>query len=215
MNNLHGWIEDKQFITAVYRKYAPEYISTIKPVHEEYIQKIRQQITPDDVYPGIMTESMKSDPRLESFERYIADCAWDILNQQGYNMDYFYTLVQQLWGQYHPRTSSMEPHSHGDSSFLVGLYFIDVPEDSSKINFHDPRPAKIHTGLPLRQIDSLTYANDIISYTPRPGDLVITNSWLSHSFLRNRSQLPFNFLHFNIGVIRADSIEPPDTAIVV
>ena len=41
------------------------------------------------------------------------------------------------------------------------------------------------------------------------GDLFITNSWLPHSFTRNQSEQPFEFIHFNIYCEFKPQCKPP------
>jgi hypothetical protein len=49
---------------------------------------------------------------------------------------------------------------------------------------------------------------------PEPGDLIFSNAWLEHSFTRNRSNLPFNFIHININILMKDVTQTPSTNIV-
>jgi len=148
-----------------------------------------------------MTELLSADERIESFVQYVSDISWEILNYQGYNMDLFYTDASEMWGQYHPFSSNMEQHTHGGGVQLCGFYFLETPVNSSKLFIHDPRSAKVQIGLPERQSTDLTPAHSLINYTPEPGDLIFTNSWLSHSFSRNASHLPYSFIHINVRVI--------------
>lgn len=215
MNTLIKWNEDKHFHTSVYSASRSEFLSSVKPVFEEYINTARKDKNAEDVYPSIMTTVMNLDPRLEVFSKYIADVSWDVLDSQGYNVDSYYTYIQSMWGQSHPKTSNMEQHTHGENSQLVGFYFIDVPEDSSQVFFYDPRVVKTHAGLSIKKSDTLSSAHDSVYYVPKPGDLYITNSWLAHSFTRNKSVKPFNFLHINIGVISTDYIETKSYPVVV
>jgi len=215
MNTLTDWNEDFHFTTSIYSAHRPEFISDIKPIFDEYVNVLKKDKDVNDVYPGIMTHLMNDDTRVEMLSRYVADVAWDILDNQGYNVDNFYTYIQSMWGQYHPRTSNMEQHSHGESSQLVGFYFIDVPNDSSQAYFYDPRAVKTHAGLPIKNADKLMTSHDSVYYVPKAGDIIITNSWLAHSFTRNKNIMPFNFLHFNIGVVAADMIEEADRPIIV
>lgn len=214
MNTLIKWNEDRHFYSSIYSASRPEFFLTVKSIFEEYIDTASKYKNVEDVYPSIMTEVMHLDPRLEVFCKYVADVSWDILDSQGYNVDSYYTYIQSMWGQSHPRTSNMEQHSHGNSR-LVGFYFIDVPEDSSRLCFYDPRILKTYTGLSLKGTDIYTPALSSIFYVPKPGDLYITNSWLEHSFTRNKSVKSFNFLHINIDVISTEFVETKDQPVIV
>jgi len=121
-----------------------------------------------------------------------------------------------MWGQYHPYSSSMEKHSHGYGAHLTGFYFLDTPDDSSTMYIHDPRSVKVHSDLPIRESLDLTLAHSTVYYTPKPGDLVFTNSWLEHSFTRNASKQPYNFIHINVSVVpRQNALCNMDEPIVV
>jgi hypothetical protein len=192
---------DYHFASSVFRANESQFLSSVKTVFNEHIQKIKKSDHPHSlVYPGLMTGLISQDERIAPFVQYVSNIAWDILNSQGYNMDLFYTDATEIWGQYHPYTSNMEQHIHGLDVQLCGFYFIDTPPDSSKLFVHDPRAAKIYAGLPERQSDTLTSAHNLVYYNPEPGDLIFTNPWLAHSFSRNQSQLPYNFLHINVRV---------------
>jgi hypothetical protein len=160
-----------------------------------------------------MTEEMSNDDRIEDFVRYINNMAWDVLDRQGYDMSNFNTY-SDIWGQYHPFTSSMERHFHGAGTQLTGFYFLDTPPDSSTTFFHDPRSAKVYGNLPIKANSPLTPAYNDVYYKPEPGDLIFSNAWLEHSFTRNRSNLPFNFIHININILMKDVTQTPSTNIV-
>jgi uncharacterized protein (TIGR02466 family) len=170
----------------------------VKTVFDEYVSKIKNNNSLDNIYPGIMTDLLSGDERIEDFVKYISDISWDVLNMQGYNMDLFYTDASEMWGQYHPKTSSMEKHSHGNGAVLTGFYFLDTPPESSKMFLHDPRVAKLYAGIPVRENSELTQAHSMVYYDPQPGDIFFTDAWLEHSFTRNANELPYNFIHINV-----------------
>jgi hypothetical protein len=199
--DLDRYTVDNHFSSSVTRANIPEFLSTVKPVFEEYVKRSDStQENRNPVYPGIMTELLSADERIAPFVQYVNNLSWEILNHQGYNMDLFYTDASEMWGQYHPYSSNMEQHAHGGGVQLCGFYFIETPANSSKMFIHDPRSAKVQIGLPERQLTDLTPAHSLINYTPEPGDLIFTNSWLSHSFSRNASHLPYSFIHINVRV---------------
>lgn len=199
---------DLHFSSSVYSINRSDMLPVIKPVFDEYVIKAKSYQTKDEIYPGIMTENLTGDERLFPFIEYVVNLAWDVLYSQGYDMNLFYTNIHNMWGQHHPKFSSMEQHIHGDVSQLTGFYFIDTPEDSSGMIIHDPRAVKAYAGLPIRD-GELNLASNTVFYKPVPGDLIFTNSWLPHSFVRNKSDLPYNFIHINIGVtFRPDNSQP-------
>ena len=193
------WIEKKEFIP-ITSKVAKEYLD---------IQKKSQSL--NKIYPVYMSGSMENDSRLYDLVLYIASTSWNILNEQGFNMDLYEVFVQELWAQEHHTTSSMDEHVHGLGSQVSGFYVLDGPEDSSKIVICDPRPGKNQINLLERDPRNLTYASQKVLFNPIPGNLYFTNSWLPHEFTRNSSSKPFTFLHFNVGA-RYKTVTPVKTA---
>jgi hypothetical protein len=199
---------DYQFASPVYRTNLSQFLPEVKNVFEEYVNKVKCVSSTPSVYPCVMTELMSSDTRLSYFIKHINDMSWNILNTQGYNMDLFYTDASEIWGQHHPYSSNMEHHIHGLDVQLCGFYFLDTPDESSKMYFHDPRSVKVYAGLPERNSDVITSAHNMVYYVPKPGDIFFTNAWLAHSFSRNASQLPFNFIHINVRVMYKENNVP-------
>ena len=93
----------------------------------------------------------------------------------------------------------MEQHVHGGSQ-IVGFYFLDTPENCSRVVFHDPRPAKSMSSWTEQDVSKATPASGMINFAPKPGLLMFTNAWLPHSFSRHGADEPIRFIHFNIGL---------------
>lgn len=192
------------FPTAIYTINKPEYLPMTKKVTSAFLKKRKKQVKQlDEIYPAYMTEDLRSDERMSEFSMYIANTAWNILQSQGYAMDNLNTFFTELWCQEHYKHSSMEQHIHGFGIQIVGFYFIDCPENSSKVVFHDPKPAKVQAGLPEQSMEQASYASNMINFEPKPGMLMFTNAWLPHSFTRHGSDKPMRFIHFNLTVGQA------------
>jgi uncharacterized protein (TIGR02466 family) len=206
---------DYHFASPVFRYKKPEFLTSVNTVFNNYLNSIRQQKQTSDLYPGIMTEIMSGDERIEDFVKYISDISWDVLNKQGYDMDQFYTDASEMWGQHHPYASSMEKHSHGAGTQLTGFYFLNTPSDSSAMYIYDPRAVKAYSNLPIRDGEALTSAHTSVYYNPLPGDLIFTNSWLEHSFTKNASKQPYNFIHINVKVVPREGVSFRDDGPIV
>ena len=200
---LNDFEIDLHFPSGVYRVKKPEFLPTLRPVFREYVEEVSRKNKINELYPGVMTNFISEDSRVAPFKQYIDHVSWEILDSQGYDMSTFITDSSEMWGQHHQYSSSMEQHIHGLGTQLCGFYFIDTPSDSSKAFFHDPRSAKVYAGLPEKYSETLTLAHNMVYYSPEPGDLIITNSWLAHSFTRNASKNHFNFIHINIRVLNS------------
>lgn len=186
------------FACPIYTSENPEFLSVVSEVSDEALAKLTHD--PHEIYPMFHSENLVNDPRLTEFCAFIAKTGWDILKEQGYAMDNFGMSVDALWTQKHLKHSLMEQHVHGGSQ-LVGFYFLETPEGSSRALFHDPRPGKVQNFLPESNPSVATLASNIINFEPKPGLLIITNAWLPHSFGRHASDSPLKFIHFNLSAI--------------
>jgi hypothetical protein len=97
----------------------------------------------------------------------------------------------------------MEQHVHGGGVQIVGFYFLEVPEGSSRVVFHDPRPGKVMSELPQKDVTQATSASQMINFEAKPGMMIFSNAWLPHSFTRHAGDTPLKFVHFNLAVIPA------------
>lgn len=204
------------FLTPVYLVDRPEFVDVVNEVSEEHLGKVRQTVVENPLYPVCMSTSYHNDPRLADFCQFIGEAAWAILDQQGYDMSRFTVGFSEMWTQEHHRQSSMEQHVHGYGAQIVGFYFLEVPENSSRVVFHDPRVSKVMIDLPQKDIGAATIASQMINFEPRVGLTIFSNSWLPHSFTRNASDKPIKFVHFNLHAQPVvQQCEVPATAEVV
>jgi uncharacterized protein (TIGR02466 family) len=186
--------EFNYFCSPIYKIEKPEFVDIARQVAEEYIDRNKET---DEIHPLLMSANIFADARLLDFGSFIAQATWDVLNHQGYAMDGFTTHVTEMWMQEHGKNSSMEQHIH-KNVHMVGFYFIDTPENCPRAIFHDPRPGKVMSDLPERDMVLATAASGMINFECKAGDLILANAWLPHSFSRNRSEHPFRFLHFSM-----------------
>ena len=54
------------------------------------------------------------------------------------------------------------------------------------------------TQLPEKKEELITYASSKMVLKPKPGDLIMFNSYLPHQFPFDLGVEPFRFIHFNI-----------------
>jgi len=186
------------FPSPVYVVKCPQFLETVKEVSKEYFPEKQQDM--NEIYPVKMSGNFYLDPRLEDFCRYIGETAWSILLSQGYNVENLMTKFTEMWVQEHHKHSLMEQHVHGLGAQIVGVYFLETPENCSKLIFHDPKAAKVQIGLPEIDQNTISTASNMVSFNPEEGLLVFTNSWLPHSFGRHASDDPIRFVHFNMNV---------------
>lgn len=197
------------FSTNVYVAKKPEFLKDVKKVALQSIPKEAKNY--NDIYPVVMSYDLSGDSRIEEFITFVGQTAWTILDSQGYAMENVTLQFSSMWMQEHHKHSLMEQHTHAFGDQLVGFYFLDTPEDCSRLIIHDPRPAKVQINLPQKDISAATNASDMINFKPEPGMLIITNAWLQHSFGRHASTRPLRFIHFNLNAFFNATASPEQT----
>jgi len=200
------------FPCPIYLIERPDFLDVVNTVSEEGLEVAKKTQTLNDIYPVHMTGSYYGDPRMAGFSEFVGATAWNILNEQGYAMQDKAVQFTEMWTQEHHKHSAMDAHVHGFGSQIVGFYFLETPENCSRVVFHDPRAAKVQIDLPEQDMNMATPASKMINFEPKPGLMIFANSWLMHSFSRHAADLPIKFVHFNLTVIPAQqtcNIPPP------
>ena len=191
------------FPCPIYIIERPDFLEVVNTVSEEALDVAKKAQTLNEIYPVYMTGNYFGDPRMDGFSKFVGATAWNILNEQGYAMQDKAMSFTEMWTQEHHKHSAMDAHVHGFGSQIVGFYFLETPEDCSRVVFHDPRAAKVQIDLPEQDMSMATPASKAINFTPKPGMMIFANSWLAHSFTRHAAELPIKFVHFNLTVIPA------------
>jgi uncharacterized protein (TIGR02466 family) len=200
------------FPCPIYLIERPDFLENVSKVSEESLEIRRKEHPLDDIYPMIMSDNYFADQRIVQFTEFVGSTAWNILSEQGYAMQDKVVQFTEMWTQEHYKQSSMEQHTHGYGSQIVGFYFLEVPENSSRVVFHDPRMGKSLIDLPETDISQATVASRMINFEPKPGLLIFSNAWLAHSFTRHASDKPIKFVHFNFNIGLAQNISCPAPA---
>ena len=201
------------FPSSVYMVKKPEFLTVARSVSMNYIKEAKKNLkNPDPLYPIVQTGNMFMEEKLSNLSNYIAQTAWNVLQEQGHNMTGLTTFFLEMWCQEHSRFSNQEEHIHGLNSQIVGFYFLDCPKDGNRVIIHDPRPGRKQVNLPEMNMSDATYASTMINFEAEPGTLLFTNSWLPHSFTRNASKTPSRFIHFSLGVMNTTPT-PPTSAV--
>jgi uncharacterized protein (TIGR02466 family) len=191
------------FPCPIYLIDRPDFLDVVNYVSEEALEIRRKERSLNDIYPVYMSGNYFADPRLAKFTEFVGSTAWNILNEQGYAMQDKAVQFTEMWTQEHHKHSAMDAHVHGYGSQIVGFYFLETPQDCSRVVFHDPRAGKVQVDLPEQDMNMATPASKMINFTPKAGMMIFANSWLMHSFTRHAAELPIKFVHFNLTVIPA------------
>jgi uncharacterized protein (TIGR02466 family) len=206
------------FPCPIYLIERPDFLEAVKEVSDENLDIQRKTQELNEIYPVVMSGNYFADPRIEKFVQFVGATAWNILAEQGYAMQDKVVLFTEMWTQEHHKHSAMDQHVHGFGSQIVGFYFLETPENCSRVVFHDPRSGKVQIDLPEQDMNMATPASKMINFEPKPGLMIFANSWLAHSFTRHAAELPIKFVHFNLTVNMAEQtvcITTPPAAEIV
>jgi uncharacterized protein (TIGR02466 family) len=193
------------FPCPIYLIERPDFLEAVNTVSEEALAVAKKEQQLNEIYPVHMTESYFGDPRMAGFSEFVGATAWNILNEQGFAMQDKVVSFLEMWTQEHHKHSAMDAHVHGFGSQIVGFYFLETPENCSRVLFHDPRAAKVQIDLPEQDMNMATPASKMINFEPKPGLMIFANAWLAHSFTRHAAELPIKFVHFNLSVQMAQN----------
>lgn len=190
----------------------PEFLDAVRAVSDEHLASQPDEL--NDIYPVKMSGNFSDDPRLRDFCEYVGMASWQILRNQGSDMNGASTFFTEMWTQEHHKHSLMEQHVHGNGAQLVGFYFLETPENCSKALFYDPRPGKVQINLPEADMAQITPASNAMGFEAKPGTLIFANSWLPHGFTRHAADEPIRFVHFNVNVEYAPQSCPVQAEVV-
>jgi uncharacterized protein (TIGR02466 family) len=118
---------------------------------------------------------------------FAQECAFDLARKP--RLDSLW--VNLLRGSGH-HSGHIHPHS-----IISGTLYVEVPEGSGPIRFEDPR-LPMMMAAPTRMNDAPEELRSFVSVEPRPGLLLLWESWLRHEVLPGtgrgeRLSVSFNF----------------------
>ena len=195
------------FITPIYHITKPEFLDSIRKVSKRLLAENEKEVPKlHPIYPVRQTGSLLAEEELKEFFDFVGQASWGALNSEGYAMENFSLHFQEAWVQEHHKHSGHDEHVHAFGSQLIGFYFFDTPEDSGRLVFHDPRPAKRQINLPEANMNLATDASTAINFEPKAGDLFFAPSWVPHSISRHAGSKPLRMIHMTMAV----SFIPPE-----
>ena len=173
------------FASPVYTYIDKSWIKDLNKISDEYLKnsygKTKKQIDERNKIVGNVKDhgfSYHSDKRIKNFENLLLDMSWNLLNSQGYLMENYKMVINELWVQEFAKSGGghHDTHIHGNNH-ISGFYFLKCSDKTSFPIFHDPRPAKIMSQLPLKNTQEVTTGSSMINYKPKPGTLIIFPSF--------------------------------------
>jgi uncharacterized protein (TIGR02466 family) len=105
--------------------------------------------------------------------------------------------LDSLWINVMKRGAIHAPHIH-PHSVLSGTYYVTVPPGSGAIRFEDPRLAMLMAAPPKKK-NARAENRSFVDVTPKPGLLLLWESWLRHGVQTNAGKGPRISVSFNYG----------------
>ena len=152
------------------------------------------------LYPGYtsyasLNDLPKRDPAFAELARQLTrhasafanECAFEIARKP--RLDSLWVNLLKGGGQH---SGHIHPHS-----IISGTFYVEVPAGSGSIRFEDPR-LPLMMSAPPRRTDAPEELQPFVTVEPRPGLLLMWESWLRHEVLPGtgrgeRLSISFNF----------------------
>jgi len=106
--------------------------------------------------------------------------------------------IDSMWSIVNLPGSHNKSHIHPGSHWS-GVYYVQAPEKSGRIQFSDPRTASVMSGIryqPNSRRKPETWVK--VSHNPVAGKMIIFPSWLYHSVEPNLSKDERIIISFNL-----------------
>jgi len=95
-------------------------------------------------------------------------------------------MCDSLWVNVMPEGGSHTSHIH-PNSVISGTYYVAVPEGAGPIVYEDPRLAMMMAAPPRKDNAPREFKAHVSEY-PKPGSLLLWESWLRHEVPLNRAE---------------------------
>jgi len=197
--------ENHYFYTPIYFSQKKEWVSNLNKITDPYILESKNKnlsISNKDFAVVHHSDQLAHDINFEEFIKYINITAYNILNNQGFNLTDYSLVTTELWVQEFASLGggNHSPHIHWNGH-ISGFYFLKCSDKTSFPMFHDPRSGRMMNLLPEKNQSQITIASSIINFKPEPGAFMFFNSYLQHEFSVDHGLEPFRFIHFNIQAV--------------
>jgi uncharacterized protein (TIGR02466 family) len=103
--------------------------------------------------------------------------------------------LDSLWINVMAKGAIHAPHIH-PHSVISGTYYVTAPPKSGAIRFEDPRLAMLMAAPPKKK-NARPENRSFVDVTPKPGMLLLWESWLRHGVEPNAARSPRISVSFN------------------
>jgi len=140
------------------------------------------------------TDQLHRRPELQEFVAILHKAISEVGRSYRIDTNQVSLELATCWAIVNSKLASNVVHCH-PNSFLSGVYYVNVTEESGDIFFQDPRQGANMTSCPVTEFTPWTIRQ--VTYRPRPGVMLIFPSWLYHGVEPNLTETPRVSLSFN------------------
>ena len=134
----------------------------------------------------------------EDLEKAIAKQVAAFARELQFDMAGRKLALDSLWINVMEKGAIHAPHIH-PHSVISGTYYVTVPPKSGAIRFEDPRLPMLMAAPPKKK-NARPENRSFIDVVPKPGLLLLWESWLRHGVEPNRARTPRISVSFNYSV---------------
>lgn len=128
-------------------------------------------------------------PSFAELDAALRACCGHVLKQMGFDAR---TFGLESWINVHDRGGFNFLHMH-DNTLLSGAFYLQVPPDSGRLVFRDPRPGVLNS--PFK--GSGPNAHNDVQLAPEAGLVVLFPHWLEHHVEPHENEVPRISISFN------------------
>jgi uncharacterized protein (TIGR02466 family) len=144
---------------------------------------------------GTMAQLHKFSSTFADLERHITRHVKAYAKHLEYDLTGRELEMTDCWLNIMPPGAVHSLHLHPLST-ISGTYYVTAPRNCSSIKFEDPRLSKFMAAPPKIANASPDHQRHI-KYEPKPGHLILFESWLRHEVASNQSKQPRISISFN------------------
>jgi uncharacterized protein (TIGR02466 family) len=190
------------FSTPIYSIHIDEWVKPLIKTTNILIKKIKNKNI-ESFGKSYHSDSLINVPEFKKFKDFVFKFSNNILDHMGYDLKNYELFFTELWVQEFSKKGGghHEGHIHYDNH-VSGFYFLKCSDKTSIPIFHDPRPAKLMTQLPLKNEQDITLGSSMIHFKPKPGTMIFFPAYMEHQYIVDDGIEPFRFIHFNLQAVR-------------
>jgi uncharacterized protein (TIGR02466 family) len=144
-------------------------------------------------------DELHGDSRFSTLKSEIINLSQEVMNHLAVE-DHLIPEISGMWAVVNGPGSSNKLHTH-PFNYISGVFYLQVPPDSGPLVFWDPRPQN-EVLLPPKKPEESIHISNRVSWAPKPNDLILFPSWLSHEVEKNNSTQERIVLSFNLELKR-------------